>query len=798
LIQIIIFYNFNSGGATGNAQFPVMYAVGPSNYQYSLFVDSLYRIDWNFQGDPYTLSMWWSDAFRFYMILGDTLPQLRSTYMDIVGRAPIPPKKVFGFWSGEYNLHYDSVMMFNKIKGLHAAGFPTDGVMLDVQWFGGVTEGSDNSNMGLLQFSSSFLNNRDVRDVLGQLDSLGLGAIPIEESYVAKNNNYSQIMQSKCYFARNDANSCSAVYFSKQAGDNCWWGNGYYIDWSNEDGGAFWHDQKRQPLAELGVVGTWTDLGEPEMFRASAVYNGFDINGQRKNREADVHNSYNLMWHKSIWDGYWRNKTPRRNFQVSRSGTSGLQRFGASMWSGDIGSNFNSLGAHFNAQMHISFSGIDYFGCDIGGFHREALDGDLNVLYTRWYANSMWIDFPARAHTENLCDCKQVTPDKIGDVPSNLHNTLQRYELVPYYYTLAYRAFAYGEPVVPALPFYFQNDANTRSVGHQKLIGKDLMFGIIASYDEYDRGMYLPKGEWINYQTNEYVSSTGMWVDNVPLFEGERFQLPAYAKAGAIIPKANVVAGQTWNVFGLQSNGKYNTDLIIRVYQSTKPELQSSQFTIYDDDGTSFNYMTQNEYSLTPVAAFFNNNTIYVGPTKGGYKGMPMNRVVMLEYVVKNQLATAVTFNGVALPQLTSMKDYLAATEGFFNDYNIVYAKSKSSDVTAFKNFQVTLTSAAPKTSIYFTCRGNTVPGEELYVVGNSPTLGNWVVAKSVQFEPNMYPLWTIWVHGFSETVSTIEWKCAKRKTDGTYVYSKGSNNVFKLTNPDGGYQGMSTGVFFE
>ena len=32
-----------------------------------------------------------------------------------------------------------------------------------------------------------------------------------------------------------------------------------------------------------------------------------------------------------------------------------------------------TLRAHFNAQLHMSFSGIDYYGSDLGGFRREVL-----------------------------------------------------------------------------------------------------------------------------------------------------------------------------------------------------------------------------------------------------------------------------------------------------------------------------------------------------------------------------------------------------------------------------------------
>src|SRR5262249_25392935 len=74
------------------------------------------------------------------------------------------------------------------------------------------------------------------------------------------------------------------------------------------------------------------------------------------------------------------------------------------------------LAAHLNVQMHMSFSGMDWFGADVGGFHRGALDGDGNVLYTRWLAAAALLDVPLRPHTENLCNCKQTAPDRIGDL----------------------------------------------------------------------------------------------------------------------------------------------------------------------------------------------------------------------------------------------------------------------------------------------------------------------------------------------------------------------------------------------
>ena len=226
-----------------------------------------------------------------------------------------------------------------------------------------------------------------------------------------------------------------------------WWGEGGMLDWTKDEGADFWFDYRRLPLIQDGIMGHWTDLGEPEDFDADARYHG--LTGLAGNAHADVCNYYNFKWLESIYRGYERHGIERRPFMLSRSGTAGIQRFGAAMWSGDIAARLSSLRTHFNAQMHMSFSGIDYFGADIGGFWRKSLDGDVNDLYTRWFANGMAFDVPGRPHTFNLEQNHQDSPEKIGDVHSNLANVRLRYRLSPYVYSVAHQAHLQGDPVFP-------------------------------------------------------------------------------------------------------------------------------------------------------------------------------------------------------------------------------------------------------------------------------------------------------------------------------------------------------------
>ena len=42
-----------------------------------------------------------------------------------------------------------------------------------------------------------------------------------------------------------------------------WFGTGGMVNWTNDASADYWHDLKRQPLINMGVMGHWIDLREP-------------------------------------------------------------------------------------------------------------------------------------------------------------------------------------------------------------------------------------------------------------------------------------------------------------------------------------------------------------------------------------------------------------------------------------------------------------------------------------------------------------------------------------------------------
>ncbi|MEO5373455.1 MAG: DUF5110 domain-containing protein [Alphaproteobacteria bacterium] len=799
------FMGFGNAGMVGNVQFPILYALG-SSHAYALFLDSVYKQQWDFQSDPWTVRTW-GDQVRFYVFSGprsdskkSALADLRSRYLDLVGRPPVPPRKAFGLWVSEFG--YKNFDQVKKLRdGLRQDNFPVDGFVFDLQWFGGVKEKDANSAMGRLDWDTA-----NFADPQGQISAFAadhVGFVTIEESYVSKNTNTYGTIQTDVgtpfAFQRTSANVCNTNAYDPVT-LNEWFGSAGMLDWSNPYTGQWIHDNRRFPnMVQKGVLGHWTDLGEPEKYDGNACYKA-----EPSHQHGDIHNIYNFLWNRSIYDGYVRKNSMvnRRPFIVTRSGTSGTQRWGAAMWSGDIGSNLQLLASHQNAQMHMSMSGIDYYGSDIGGFRREGMPYNENhsgklqyqdELFTQWFANGAWFDVPVRPHTDNSFQTRlryETSPNLVGSKASNLANLRQRYELVPYYYTLAHRAHTEGEPVIGPLVYHFENDSEVRNIGHEKMVGKDLLVGVVASHGEYQRDVYLPQGAWVNWHTNEWFpGSSGRWIRNFPNYVDGVFRLPVFARAGAIIPMMPVDE-QTKDVFNHLKNGGQRTDLKVRVFADAAP----SAFDLIEDDGETVHFDAKGKpvydgKRTTRIEQRLSNGvvTVTINAASGTYPSAPASRDVLVQIVLPGSPAAQVTVDGRTVASGTWR------TAG----HNLIEVPIQGMNVAVPHTVTVSLGTAKPSAAVNFACdNGWTIPGESIRVVGNTPELGNWNPAKGIDLSPSVYwayiydklpnpgpstPKWTGVVQNLPAN-TLVEWKCIKRNANGTVTWQQGGNNKVTTT----------------
>jgi len=617
------------GGGTGNTQFPILYALNSQQQNYALYLDTVYSASWDFTKAPWKVSQLDGEP-SFLFMAGDDLPDLRKQYMALVGNPLVPPRKLFGMWLSEYG--FDNWQeLDDKLATLKQQDFPIDGVVMDLQWFGNVEAFSPTSQMGTLTWDLE--NFPAPEQKIKELKNRGVGMMLIEESYVSDGLEEFGPLAEGGYLVKDP--QTGKPIDSDPNGYGYWWGKGGMIDWTNSEAGDQWHDWKRKPLIEMGVIGHWTDLGEPEMYNPLSVYAG----GKKQN---DVHNIYNYKWLQSIYNGYQRNDTDVRPFMMSRSGAPGIQRFGATMWSADIGTNLESLATQFSMQPNMVLSGIDYYSSDIGGFHRRALsvlpeerDAALNETYTQWFAYSSLFEVPVRPHTENLCNCKETAPDRVGDLASNKASIKLRYQLIPYLYSLAHRANLAAEPVYPSMDYYFGHDPMALNLPAQKMMGKDLMGAAIAKRGQTATDVYLPSGKWFDYRTGKQIVSKGQWLKQLAVVQNEVLTLPLFARDGAIIPVNPQLT--------MPLSSDVPLVLAARVYGN------GGEFTLYEDDGATNAYLKGEMRQTTLTTKEIANGVQLAINSQGDYANAPKSRPINIEWFGLEGKVKTVELNGKAI-----------------------------------------------------------------------------------------------------------------------------------------------------
>ncbi|KAI8915978.1 glycosyl hydrolases family 31-domain-containing protein [Gorgonomyces haynaldii] len=595
---------FDQYGASCSFQLPIFYSLGSGNYSYSFFLDNVSGHNWDLTNPTFKVDM--IRTLRFYIFQGNSLLDLRRKYMTLVGKPRLPAKEYFGMQQSLYGYRsFDQA--FSELALLRQNKIPVDGIVFDLQWYSGdnlVPVDPEQTPMGSLVWNSAFPNPQ--LNVQKLRDTYGVGISVIEQPYVG---------------CQVDKTVCAGLDTTPQ----------------------------------VDIVGHWMDLGDPEMYNDWQVYNGYqDDQGNWFTSEADVHNIYQLLASKEVYQGYLRKNLRRRASGLVRSGAPGIQRYGVALWSGDVSSYLPVLGNHLGAQKHAIMGGIDFFGSDVGGFNRPGSferNIDQGVTFTRWLMVSSWMDVPLRPHANSkpygtYNNTIITNPAAIGDTSSNKFNIVQRYELVPFYYSQALKAYLNAEPLICPMFLCFQSDPNTWSLGSQYLIGNALLAAFNTDYGSTSTSVYLPQGTWFNYHTHQKVISTGQsfTFPLVQTINGKTIQTtPVFAKQGSIVPK-QYVDDQTMNTHNQRLDQSTVNVMSVRVWPS-----DNAKTVVYDDDGETNGYQA-GQLTATVVEQSTVNGSILVTirQTTGSFSGSLLQMQYRVELVTDSVVAS-VQVNGQTL-----------------------------------------------------------------------------------------------------------------------------------------------------
>ncbi|HET8823841.1 MAG TPA: TIM-barrel domain-containing protein [Terriglobales bacterium] len=318
----------------------------------------------------------------------------------------------------------------------------------------------------------------------------------------------------------------------------------------------------------MGVDGWWPDEGDP-----------LDIPSR-------------LVRNRMYWEGPQLDRPNERPYALHRNGYAGMQRYASFLWSGDVYSTWQTLRTHIPIAINTGLSGVPYWGTDIGGF--VPTKEFTAELYLRWFQFGAFCTlFRCHGRTWKLrlpwgWDTGDPGPVEINNyngaaIPdaSQLHNSQVepicrkylelRYRMLPYIYSAVRECTLTGMPVMRGLWLHYPDDPKAVSRSDEFLWGHDILVTPVVEQGATSRDVYLPRGAWYDFWTNERTEG-GREIKRTVDLE----TIPLYVRAGAILPLGPVKE---------YVEEKSDEPLTVHVYPGA-----DGSFTLYEDDGRSFNY----------------------------------------------------------------------------------------------------------------------------------------------------------------------------------------------------------------
>jgi alpha-D-xyloside xylohydrolase len=527
-----------------------------------------------------------ADAMDYYFIYGPEFDSIIAAYRELTGHAPMFGKWAYGYWQckNRYGSQQELVDIAGKYRSLQ---IPLDNIVQDWFWWNVMGEPVWNKNYPDPAGLVKQLHNENVHLMVSVWPFFRPGS-PVYDD-----------MEKRGYFI---AESITGGFHPK--------GSALY-DAFNPDARKYYWNLMNGALFKIGVDAWWLDTTEPET--EGRETNILVTNKVATGNGARYANEFPLLTTTAVYQGQRSASDQKRVFILSRSGYAGLQRNSASVWSGDVNSNWETFRRQIPAGLNFSLSGIPYWTTDIGGFvDANPDDPAYRELYVRWFEFGAFCPI-FRAHgtrTTNQNEIWSYGPEAQKILTS--YDRL-RYRLMPYIYSQAWKVTSEGATIMRPLVMDFRTDVRAQNTGDEFLFGSSLLVSPVTEPGATVRHMYLPATTWYDFWSGALVKG-GQAIDNPAPLE----RLPLFVRGGAILP--------------LGPEEQYAAEkpadpLEIRVYRGA-----DGDFTLYEDENDTYNY-EKGAYATIGFHWDNDKQTLTIGERKGTFPGMLKDRTFHVVFV---------------------------------------------------------------------------------------------------------------------------------------------------------------------
>lgn len=428
----------------------------------------------NYQSDVFSIYNT-TDEVDFYLMFGNSMPDVINYYTAIIGRPYLLPKYAYGLCFGP-NMLEDQFDILNDAVRFREMGVPCDLFWLEPQWMEKRYDFSTKKKWNYQKFSAEaywdstrYPKKENHRLLIGRLHGMGyhMGLWLCIE--------YDLSVPEEDALAKAMGKPLS--------------------------GQEHWMDHLKN-FVDNGVDGFKMDpartIDEHPNFK---YYNG--------HTDKEMHNLNQILLPKQMYK-MMREHTGLRSWHHYTAGWSGTQHWSAST-SGDNGGGRTAL---FD-QLNLGMSGFLNTSCDVMNVNKDEELQSLHFgLFLPWVQINSWYSlhqpfyFPEKE--------KKMYRDYVK----------LRYALMPYIYSAALEGAQTGMPIVRSMPLMFPDDRKTDDMVYQYMFGQSFLVGIFSD------SIYLPKGNWFDFWTGEKLAGGREIKHAIP----DNRAVLLFVREGAIIP----------------------------------------------------------------------------------------------------------------------------------------------------------------------------------------------------------------------------------------------------------------------
>ena len=259
-----------------------------------------------------------------------------------------------------------------------------------------------------------------------------------------------------------------------------------------------------------------------------------------------MHNLYPVLYHRSGYE--FARSQSRPVARHIRSGWTGVHPYAQIVWGGDPVTDwgYDGLSSAVKQALTMGLSGISNWGSDIGGFFTVLSPALTPELLTRWVQFGAVSGVMRTKFSGVGGGTQRVQVYDPGQIDNWRRYTKLRTQLYPYIAAAdaAYRRT--GMPIMRHLSLLWPDDPRSAASDDAFMFGPDLLAAPVLGPGERSRGLYLPRGRWVDFWSAvAYKPKPGDFrLRRARAIRGGREvtvpapldRLPLLARAGALLP----------------------------------------------------------------------------------------------------------------------------------------------------------------------------------------------------------------------------------------------------------------------